>query len=314
MQTEFWKNKKVVVTGGAGFLGQHLVRKLKEKGAEIFVPSIKNYDLRNLDLCLKITKNKDIVIHLAGVVGGIEFNKSNPGRLFFDNIILNTNMMEAARRLDIQKFLGISSACAYPKNAPIPLKEENLFDGPPEETNGPYGYAKRMFSVQSKAYNQQYGLNAITLLLFNMYGPGDNFDSKNSHVIPALITKCLENDKLVVWGDGTPTRSFLYVEDAAEGIILATEKYDSPEPVNIGTPEEVAIKELVEKIKKYTNFKGKIVWDTTKPNGQLRRCADITKAKELFSFEAKTTLDEGLKKTIEWYKNEKKSNTDNPKL
>lgn len=312
MQKEFWKNKKVCVTGGAGFLGQHLVRKLKEKGAKIFVPLIKDYDLRKLEDCKKAVKGQEIVIHLAAVVGGIEFNRLNLGSIYFDNISINTNMLEAARQAGVKKFIGISSACAYPKIAPIPFKEEDLFDGPPEETNSSYGYTKRMLVVQGQAYNKQYGLNVITLLLYNIYGPGDNFGSKNSHVIPALITKCFKNDnKLVVWGDGTPTRSFLYVEDAAEGIILATEKYNGPEPINIGTSEEVTIKELVEKIKKYTNFKGKIIWDTTKPNGQPRRCADITKAKNLFGFEAKTTLDKGLKKTIEGYKNEKKGHTGN---
>lgn len=313
MQEEFWKNKKVCATGGAGFLGQHLVKKLKEKGADVFIPLIKDYDLRNLEDCKKAVKGQEIVIHLAAVVGGIEFNRLNPGSIYFDNMLINTNMLEAARQANIRQFVGISSACAYPKNAEIPFKEEYLFDGPPEETNSSYGYTKRMLVVQGKAYKQQYGLNVITLLLFNIYGPGDNFGSENSHVIPALIKKCLcNNERVVVWGDGTPTRSFLYVEDAAEGIILATEKYNSPEPVNIGTSEEVMIKELVGKLEKYTNFKGKIIWDKTKPNGQPRRCADITKAKRLFGFEAKTTLDEGLKKTIEWYKNEKKSNTGNP--
>ena len=312
MQTEFWKNKKVVVTGGAGFLGQHLVKKLKEKGVETFIPLIEEYDLRKIEDCKKIVEGQDIVIHLAAVVGGIEFNRSNPGSIYFDNISMNTNILEASRQANIKKFVGISSACAYPKAAEVPLKEDDLFDGPPEETNGPYGYTKRMLVVQSQAYNQQYGMNAINLLLFNIYGPGDNFNLKNSHVIPALITKCLDvKDEITVWGDGTPTRSFLYVEDAAEGIINATEKYNSPEPINIGNSIEISIKELLEKIKEYTNFQGKIVWDTTKPNGQPRRCTDVTKSKELFSFEAKTSLDEGLKKTIEWYKNEKKCDTSN---
>lgn len=312
MQKEFWKNKKVVVTGGAGFLGQHLVKKLKERDAEVFVPLIKDYDLRNLEDCKKTVKGQEIVIHLAAVVGGIEFNRLNPGSIYFDNMSINTNMMEAARQEGIGKFVGVSSACAYPKSAQIPFKEECLFDGPPEETNSSYGYTKRMLVVQGKAYKHQYGLNVVTLLLFNIYGPGDNFGSENSHVIPALITKCFKDNKVVVWGDGTPTRSFLYVEDAAEGIILAAEKYNSPEPVNIGTSEEVLIKELVEKIRTYTDFKGEIIWDKTKPNGQPRRCADTAKAKKLFGFEAKTSLDEGLKKTIEGYKNEKKSNTSNP--
>lgn len=311
---EFWKNRKVCVTGGAGFLGQHLVRKLKKRGAKIFVPLIENYDLRKMEDCKKVVKGQEIIIHLAAIVGGIEFNRLNPGSMFFDNILINTNMLEVARQEGIEKFIGISSACAYPKNVQVPLKEEHLFDGPPEETNSSYGHAKRMLVVQGKAYNQQYGLNVITLLLFNIYGEGDNFDSENSHVIPALITKCFRDDKLVVWGDGTPTRSFLYVKDAVEGILLAAEKYNSPEPINIGTSEEITIKELVGKIKKYTNFKGEIIWDTTKPNGQLRRCADITKAKKLLGFEAKTNLDEGLKKTIEWYKNEKKSNISHIKL
>ncbi len=316
MQTDFWKNKKVCVTGGDGFLGKHLVNKLKEKGAKVFIPSIKdNYDLRGLEDCKKAVNGQEIIIHLAAVVGGIEFNRLNPGSIYFDNISINTNMLEAARQANVKKFIGISSACAYPKNAPVPIKEEYLFDGSPEETNGPYGYTKRMLAIQAKAYNEQYGLNAITLVLFNLYGPGDHFDSKNSHVIPALITKCFGNNKeILVFGDGTPTRSFLYVKDAAEGIILAAEKYDNPEPINIGTHEEITIKDLVEKIKKYADFKGKIVWDKTKPNGQPRRCACVTKAKKLFGFEAKTTFDEGLKETIEWYKNEKTSNLSNPEL
>lgn len=311
---EFWKNKKVCITGGAGFLGQHLIRKLRKKEARIFVPLIEDYDLRKLEDCKRAVEGQEIVIHLAAVVGGIEFNRLNLGSIYFDNISINTNMLEAARQANVKKFVGISSACAYPKNAQIPFKEECLFDGPPEETNSSYGYTKRMLVVQSKAYKQQYKLNVITLLLFNIYGPGDKFGSENSHVIPALITKCVNDDRIVVWGDGTPTRSFLYVEDAAEGVMLAAEKYNSPEPVNIGTSEEVTIKRLAEKIKKYANFKGEIVWDTTKPNGQPRRCADVTKAKELFNFEAKTSLDEGLKKTIEAYKNEKKGNTSNTKL
>jgi len=309
MQKEFWKNKKVCVTGGAGFLGQHLVKKLKHLKSNVFVPLIKDYDLRRMEDCKRAVKGQEIVIHLAAIVGGIEFNRLNPGSIYFDNMSINTNILEAARQEGVKKFVGISSACAYPKSALIPFKEESLFDGPPEETNSSYGYTKRMLVVQGKAYRQQYGLNAITLLLFNIYGPGDNFGSENSHVIPALITKCFKDNKVVVWGDGTPTRSFLYVEDAADAIILATEKYNSPEPINVGTSEEVTIKDLVEKVKKYTDFKGEIIWDKTKPNGQPRRCADTTRAKLLFDFEAKTPLDEGLRKTIEQYKNEKKSNT-----
>ncbi|MBL7147209.1 MAG: GDP-L-fucose synthase [Nanoarchaeota archaeon] len=309
MPKEFWKNKKVCVTGGKGFLGKYLVNKLKEQGAKVFSFSLKEYDLRKLEDCKKVVEGQEIVIHLAAVVGGIEFNRLNPGSIYFDNMSINTNILEAARQANVEKFVGIGSACAYPKHAQIPLKEENLFDGPPEETNNSYGYTKRMLAVQSKAYNKQYGLNTINLLLFNLYGPGDHFGSKNSHVIPALITKCFKgNSDLLVWGDGTPSRSFLYVEDAIEGIMLATEKCNSSDPVNIGTSEEVTIKALTEKIKDYTNFQGKIVWDTTKPNGQPRRCADTIKAKELFGFEAKTPLHIGLKRTIEWYKNEKEGN------
>ena len=298
---DFWSGKKVLVTGGAGFLGRYVVTRLEEKGATVSVPRIEDYDLRRFEDCLKACDGQDLVIHLAGVVGGIDFNRTNPATVYTDNVLLNTHMMEAARVKGVKKFVGISSACGYPLTAPVPLKEESFFDGPPEPTNGSYGFAKRMLAVQAEAYRQQYGLNAITLILFNLYGPCDNFDPAHSHVIPALIRKHLEGNEVACWGDGSPSRSFLYVEDAADGILLAAEKYDQAAPLNIGTPEEVTIKDLVRMIAKATAFSGAHTWDTSKPNGQPRRCADISKAKALLGFEAATPLREGLKKTVDWY-------------
>lgn len=301
MQNEFWKNKKVCVTGGDGFLGKHLVKRLKEKGAVAFVPKIEEYDLRRMEDCMKVTKDQEIVIHLAGVLGGTDFNKEQPGKIYFDNMSMNTNMMEAARQNSAKKFVGISSSSAYPQNAKTPLKEESLFDGPPEPVKVAYSFAKRMLIVQAKAYRQQYSLNAIILILSNLYGPGDNFDEKTAHVIPSLIKKFLNHDRVEISGNPNSSRSFLYVEDAADAIILAAEKYDSPEPVNISSPEEIKIRKLAEIISKHINFKGKIVWsDESSPCS--KKLVDTTKAKNVLGFEAKTSIKEGIKKTIEGYK------------
>jgi len=308
-------NKKIIVTGGAGFLGKHIVRKLIERGVpkdNIFIPYHKEYDLRKeQDIKRMFSDFKaDIVIHLAAKVGGIGLNREKPGELFYDNIMIGVQLMEQARLNKVEKFVAIGTICAYPKFTPVPFKEKDLWDGYPEETNAPYGLAKKMLLVQSQAYRQQYCFNSIFLLPVNLYGPGDNFDSSSSHVIPALIKKCVDavennKDKINVWGTGKASREFLYVEDAAEGIILATEKYDKSEPVNLGAGFEITIKDLVEKIAKLTGFKGEIEWDHSKPDGQPRRMLDVSKAKKEFDFTAKTDFDEGLKKTIEWYKEQR---------
>jgi len=249
----------------------------------------------------------DLVIHLAAKVGGIGANQENPGEFFYDNLMMGVQLMEEGRKFGIEKFVALGTICCYPKFTPVPFKEENLWNGYPEETNAPYGLAKKMLLVQSRAYRKQYGFNSIFLMPVNLYGPRDNFDPKSSHVIPALIKKCFDaikenKNEIVVWGTGNATREFLYVEDATEGIMLATEKYDKPEPVNLGAGFEISIKDLVELIAKLTGFKGKIIWDTTKPDGQPRRCLDTSKAEKEFGFKAKTPFEEGLKKTIEWYK------------
>lgn len=306
----FWDNKKILVTGGAGFLGSFLVEKLKEKGVnekDIRIPRSKDLDLRIWENCVKTVKDINIVIHLAAKVGGIGFNRNYPATLFYDNAIMGIQLIEAARQESVDKFVAIGTVCAYPKFTPVPFKEEDLWNGYPEETNAPYGLAKKMLLVQSQAYRQQYGFNSIFLLPVNLYGPRDNFDLESSHVIPALIrkfTEAIQSNKreVVVWGTGKASREFLYVEDAARGILLATEKYNKPEPVNIGAGFEIKIKDLVELIAELTGFNGKIVWDTTKPDGQPRRCLDTSKAKEEFGFEAKVDFREGLKKTIGWYK------------
>jgi GDP-L-fucose synthase len=305
----FWKNKKFLVTGGAGFLGSFILEKLEEKGVngkDIRVPRSKDTDLRKWENCVNAVKNIDIVIHLAAKVGGIGYNMKYPATLFYDNAIMGIQMMEAARQEDVEKFVAVGTICAYPKFTPVPFKEENLWNGYPEETNAPYGLAKKMMLVQSQAYRQQYEFNSIYLLPVNLYGPRDNFDLESSHVIPALIRKfrvAVENNKkeVEVWGTGKASREFLYVEDAAEAIILATEKYNQPEPVNIGAGFEIKIKDLVELIAELTGFDGEIRWDTTKPNGQPRRCLDVGRAKKEFWFDAKVDFREGLEKTIEWY-------------
>jgi len=306
----FWEGKKVTVTGGAGFLGSYVVEKLQQKKAKVFIPKIEDYDLRKIENIKRMFDDflPEIVIHLAAVVGGIGANRQNPGKFFYDNIIMGVQLMEEARIRKVSKFVNIGTICSYPKFTPVPFKEEDLWNGYPEETNAPYGLAKKMLIVQSQAYRQQYGFNSINLLQVNLYGPRDNFEPQTSHVIPALIKKCfdaIENkeDRILVWGTGKPTREFLYVEDAAEGILLATEKYNKSEPINLGAGFEISIKDLVKLIAKLTGFKGKIVWDTTKPDGQPRRCLDTSKAEKEFGFKARTSFAEGLEKTIHWYRN-----------
>jgi len=305
----FWSDKRVTVTGGAGFLGSFVVEKLEERGCrEIFVPRSTQYNLVEMEAVKRLYHDArpDIVIHLAARVGGIGANRANPGSFFYDNAMMGIQLMEQGRHFGLEKFVALGTICAYPKFAPVPFSEENLWDGYPEETNAPYGLAKKMLLVQSQAYRQQYGFNSIYLLPVNLYGPGDNFDLQSSHVIPALIRKCLEAKELnlpeiVCWGDGTPTREFLYVEDCAEAIVLATEKYNEPEPVNIGTGQEISIKNLIKLIADLTEYRGRIIWDTTKPNGQPRRCLNTNRARELFGFSANTDFCEGLRRSIDWY-------------
>jgi GDP-L-fucose synthase len=304
----FFTHKKILVTGGGGFVGRHVVNKLKEKGARhVTVPRSGEYDLRRKDACAAVVKGHDIVIHLAANVGGIGYNRKFPGQLFYDNILLGTHIMEESRRAGVEKFVSIGTICSYPKFTPVPFREEHLWQGYPEETNAPYGLAKLMQLVQAQAYRQQYSFNAIYLLPVNLYGPGDKFDPGVSHVIPALIRKFLEavaqdSEEVVVWGTGKASREFLYVEDAAEAIVLATERYDKPDPVNLGAGFEITIKELAQKIAKITGFTGKLVWDTSKPDGQPRRSLDVSKAHREFGFKAKTDFDKGLRKTIDWYR------------
>ncbi len=301
--------KRICVTGGAGFLGQHLVRNLQSKGArDIFIPRYPEYDLvKGEDIARMLADAQpDIIIHLAAHVGGIGANLARPAEFFYDNLMMGVQLMHQAWQRGVEKFVALGTICAYPKYTPIPFKEENLWDGYPEETNAPYGLAKKMLLVQSQAYRQQYGFNSIFLLPVNLYGPGDNFDLASSHVIPALIRKCVEAkeqgaDEIVAWGDGSPTREFLYVEDAAEGIALATQSYNRSDPVNIGSSFEISIKELTELIARLTGFEGQVRWDTSKPNGQPRRKLDTTRAKEYFGFSAKTNFEDGLRKTIDWY-------------
>ncbi len=306
----FWEDKRVIVTGGAGFLGSYVVEKLKERGCkDIFVPRSKEYDFTKEANIIKLYKDCpcDIVIHLAAVVGGIGANWENPGKFFYDNLVMGAMLMEYARQFEVDKFVAIGTICAYPKFTPIPFKEEDLWNGYPEETNAPYGLAKKMMLVQSQAYRAQYGFNSIFLLPLNLYGPRDNFNPKSSHVIPALIRKFVEaknrgEEEVVCWGTGKPTRGFLYVEDAAEGILLASEKYNKSDPVNLSTDLEISIKDLAELIARLVGFKGKIRWDTSKPDGQPRRRLDTTRAEREFGFKAKMDFEEGLKRTIEWYK------------
>jgi GDP-L-fucose synthase len=319
----FWADKKILVTGGAGFLGSFIVEKLiKERGVSpenIRVPRSKEMDLKIWENCVKAVKDMDIVIHLAAKVGGIGFNKKYPATLFYDNAIMGIQLVEAARQEGVQKFVAIGTVCAYPKYTPVPFREEELWNGYPEETNAPYGIAKKILLVQAQAYRQQYGFNAIYLLPVNLYGPRDNFDPESSHVIPALIKKMVDaklegKSEVVVWGTGKASREFLYVEDAAEGILLAAEKYDKPDPVNLGADKEITIKGLVDLIAELTEYKGKIVWDTSKPDGQPRRCLETNRAKEEFGFQARTDFKEGLKRTIEWYERHIVADRSNPHM
>jgi len=304
-----WQDTRVVVTGGAGFLGSFIVEKLRERGCrEICIPRSSEYDLRDREAILRLLEaaRPDIILHLAAVVGGIGANKDNPGRFFYDNAIMGIQLIEIARQMGVKKFVATGTICAYPKFTPIPFHEDDLWNGYPEETNAPYGLAKKMMLAQTQAYRAQYGFNGIFLLPVNLYGPRDNFDLHTSHVIPALIRKCAEaksagRSEIVLWGDGTPTREFLYVEDAAEGLLLAAERYDGDLPVNLGTGTEIAIAELARLIAAEVGFKGEIVWDTSKPNGQPRRCLDVTRAKELFGFQAVHDLRQGLAKTVAWF-------------
>jgi GDP-L-fucose synthase len=306
----FWKDQRVVVTGGGGFLGTHIVRKLSERGCkEVFVPRSKEYDLTREENVIRMYRaaRPTLVIHLAAIVGGIGANRKSPGKFFYDNLMMGAMVMEYARTSGVKKFVAIGTICAYPKFTPVPFKEENLWDGYPEETNAPYGLAKKMLLVQAQAYRLQYGFNAIYLLPVNLYGPCDNFDPESSHVIPAIIRKCLEavergEKEVVCWGDGSPTREFLYVEDCAEAICLAAERYDKPEPVNLGAGFEITIRDLTGLIAKLCGFTGKIRWDTTQPNGQPRRSLDTSRAEREFGFRAKVRFEEGLKETIEWYR------------
>ena len=331
---DFWENKRILVTGGAGFLGSFVVQRLKDRGcANVFVPRSKEYNLVEMEAVRRVYRDAspDIVIHLAARVGGIGANCANPGKFFYDNLMMGVQMMEVGRQLGLEKFVAIGTICAYPRFTPVPFKEEDLWNGYPEETNAPYGLAKKMLLVQAQAYRQQYGFNAIYLLPVNLYGPEDNFAPESSHVIPALIKKIvhaiggkeaalrrireqIQPDKLdkrekrnqrdkpvVVWGTGRATREFLYVDDAAEGILLAAEKYNKPDPVNLGAGFEISIKELVELMAKVINFEGEIIWDPSKPDGQPRRMLDVSRAEKEFGFKSNTSFEKGLKKTIEWY-------------
>jgi GDP-L-fucose synthase len=305
----FWTKRRVTVTGGAGFLGSFVVEKLRERGCrEIFVPRRSQYDLVDMEAIKRLYRDgrPDIVIHLAARVGGIGANRANAGKFFYDNAVMGIQLIEQGRLVGLEKFVALGTVCAYPKFAPVPFREESLWDGYPEETNAPYGLAKKMLLVQSQAYRDQYGFNAIYLLPVNLYGPRDNFDLDTSHVIPALIRRCLEANErrepeIVCWGDGSPTREFLYVEDCAEAIILAAENYNKPDPVNIGTGHEISIKDLIHLIAELTGYGGRITWDSSKPNGQPRRCLDIRRAQELFGFTAKTEFREGLRRAVDWY-------------
>jgi len=308
--SEFFERRRIVVTGGAGFLGRFVTEGLRERGCkEILVPTIEDYDLVNMADVIRMYEDMrpDIVIHLAAVVGGIGANREHPGEFFYKNLMMGVQLIEQARLRGTEKFVAIGTICAYPKHTPVPFREEDLWNGYPEETNAPYGLAKKMLLVQSQAYRQEYGFNSIYLLPVNLYGPGDNFEPASSHVIPALIKKCHDAidcgaATIECWGTGDVSREFIYAADAAEGILLATEHYDGSEPVNIGSGSEISIRDLAEKIVALSGFDGEIRWDPSQPDGQPRRCLDVAKARDYFGFEAKKTLDEGLKETIEWYR------------
>jgi GDP-L-fucose synthase len=308
---DFWQGRRVCVTGGAGFLGSFVTEGLRQRGAEIFIPRIENYDLvKQEDIHRMLADSRpELIIHLAALAGGIGANRARPADFFYINLMMGVQLMHEAWRSGVEKFVAIGTICAYPKFTPLPFREENLWDGYPEETNAPYGLAKKMLLVQAQSYREQYGFNAVYLLPVNLYGPRDNFDLETSHVIPALIRKCLEakergDEQVVLWGDGSPTREFLYVEDAARGILLAAEHFNSDEPVNLGSGMEISIKELANLIRKLTGYEGEFIWDTSKPNGQPRRALDVSRAEKFFGFRAKVPFEEGLRRTIEWYKQE----------
>lgn len=311
LDPKFWADKTVLVTGASGFVGKHLMTQLKKANPKkIIAPSSKEFDLRDKAVCAKVVKGVDIVIHLAANVGGIGYNQEFPGTLFYDNLLMGVHLMEEARRAGVKKFVAVGTICAYPKFAPVPFREDDLWDGYPEETNAPYGLAKKMMLVQAQAYRQQYGFNAIYLLPVNMYGPGDNFDPDSSHVIPALVRKFVEAkrkkaEEVVVWGTGKATREFLYVDDAVRGILLASEKYNSSEPVNLGSSFEISIGELAKTIKKVVGFEGKIVFDKSKPDGQPKRKLDVSRAKKEFGFESQVNFEDGLEEVVEWYEKKK---------
>jgi GDP-L-fucose synthase len=311
--SEFFKDRRIVVTGGAGFLGGYIIDGLQKRGCKnILVPKIEDYNLVNLSDVVRMYDDMkpDIVIHLAAVVGGIGANRQHPGKFFYENLMMGVQLIEQARLRNLEKFVAIGTVCSYPKFTPVPFKEDDLWNGYPEETNAPYGLAKKMLLVQSQSYRTEYGLNSIFLVPVNLYGPGDNFNPSSSHVIPALIKKCVDaidagDDHIVCWGTGKASREFIYVEDAAEGILLATERYNGSQPVNIGAGFEITIKDLVDKIVKLTGFKGQIRWDSSKPDGQPRRRLDVSRAKQLFGFQAQMSFDEGLKRTIDWYRDQR---------
>jgi len=314
------EGKRVVVTGGAGFLGRHLVARLEAMGcAEVFVPRVEEFDLTRAEAVERMfeTARPQLLIHAAAVVGGIGANRAQPGRFFYENALMGIQVIDGARRHGVEKTVVLGTICAYPKHTPVPFREEDLWNGYPEETNAPYGIAKKALLVQCQAYRRQYGMNAIYLLPVNLYGPGDNFDPESSHVIPALIRKCVEaveegREEIVVWGDGTPTREFLYVKDAAEGIVAAAQSYDRPEPVNLGSGMEISIRELAEKIAALTGFRGRFLWDTSKPNGQPRRRLDVSRSEREFGFRARTPFEEGLRETIEWYRAKRQPQAERP--
>jgi GDP-L-fucose synthase len=305
-----WEGKRITVTGGSGFLGSYVVQALQRRGVrpdQLRIPRRATDDLRRWEVCQTVVAGQDVVMHLAATVGGIGINREKPGEFFYDNLTMSTQLMEAARQAGVGKFVAIGTICAYPKLSPVPFREENIWDGYPEETNAPYGLAKKMLLVQGQAYRQQYEFESIHLIPVNLYGPRDNFDTRSSHVIPALIKKCVDAvasgaSSIEVWGDGSATREFLYVEDAAEGIALATERFSGDQPVNLGSGSEIAIRDLAGLIARLTGFSGRIVWDTTKPNGQPRRRLDVSRAERLFGFKAQTSFEEGLRRTIDWYR------------
>ena len=310
----FWGDRRVLVTGGAGFLGSRVVETLKARGCpDVIVLRSRDYDLRRLPDIERVLRDTrpDMVIHLAAKVGGIGANRAHPAEFFYENLMMGTQLLHESWRAGVSKFVGVSTICAYPKLTPVPFSEDELWSGYPEETNAPYGLAKKMLLVQAQAYRQQYGFNATHVMPVNLYGPGDHIDPENSHVIPALIEKCVEAvergaPEIVCWGDGTPTREFLYVEDAAEAIALAAERYDGAEPVNLGSGMEISIRDLVQVVAKLTDFTGAIVWDTSKPNGQPRRCVDTSRAERWFGFRARTSFEVGLSRTVEWYRAQRK--------